>query len=195
LNGQRSRGLTLIELTVSSAIMASVVVIVLFVSGIVGDSLAVNGRASELAERTQITRRIAGFLRGASVGALEVPSGGGWASPIDGTAYSTLRFRSVVGLPTESSEALGLSRTLAFVRDSGETANGTDDDGDGLVDEGEIRLVEASGSGAALATAVEVFTITKTGRNLQIMVRIGGRAGRKELHDSALLVPVLLRNN
>jgi hypothetical protein len=106
-----------------------------------------------------------------------------------------MRFRSLIGLPTDSSDALGPPRTLAFVMDSRETAYGMDDDRDGLVDEGEIQLVEPSGARATLATAVELFSIVKSGRTLEITVRIAGRDQEGALHRSTLTESVTLWNN
>jgi hypothetical protein len=114
---------------------------------------------------------------------------------VDDTRYSTLRFRALVGLPTGSSDALGPPRTVAFVMDSGETADGTDEDGDGLVDEGEIHLVESSGSAVALAAAVELFAVTRSGRTLEITVRVAGRDKHGTVHGSTLRESVLLWNN
>jgi prepilin-type N-terminal cleavage/methylation domain-containing protein len=64
--------------------------------------------------------------------------------PMAGLGTSELRFRHVIGFDG-SRVVLGNARVLRLEPEEGETIDGTDEDGDGLVDEGRIVLIEDAG--------------------------------------------------
>ena len=53
----------------------------------------------------------------------------------------------------------GMSVTLEFVTVTGETLNGSDDNGDGRVDEGVVRFKDASGTWIEIATDITGFQL------------------------------------
>jgi hypothetical protein len=185
-----------IELTISATILISVLLMILSLSGVVGNSFAVTVRSSEMGERTRNTAaRIAGYLRPASVGSLLVPAGGLWIAPLDGVAYPGIRFQPLANCPTVSSSSLGPAQTLVFARVSSEAANGIDDNSNGLIDEGDLELRQADGLSVTLASGVEEFAVRKTARTLELVLRMAARDGLGNLHRFALRQPLLLTNN
>jgi len=76
-----------------------------------------------------------------------------WFTPVPGEAYSELRFSRVpFGHTGRSGHAATKTYVLRFAFDEGETENGCDDDGDGLIDEGVVELRSGERLVATLAT-------------------------------------------
>jgi hypothetical protein len=66
---------------------------------------------------------------------------GEWIAPTDLLWRPGIEFQSASGLLSINAALSNSSRRLTFALEPTETANGLDDDGDDLVDEGEVRLV------------------------------------------------------
>jgi hypothetical protein len=143
--------------------------------------------AEEAAEAAMLT-----YLR-------TVPSGtahavGEWIEPADGAARTGIRFQGATGQVSMNAAALTPPRTLRFVRDSGELANGLDDDQDGLIDEGAVWLTYDS-STIQLNSNIERCLFSLTSRTLTITLAsaVRRRDGRVQrfTHNEVLF----LRNN
>ncbi len=72
-------------------------------------------------------------------------------------------------------------RALEFVLDAGEAANSTDDDGDGLVDEGKLFLRYES-TRTPIADGVESCSFEVDGRVIRFSVQCAKRDGSGRVH-------------
>jgi hypothetical protein len=133
MNHHHSGGFTFIESTIAVSLLAIVFLAILPVSGLVEETFSVNERVTELDRRAGIAHRaVERLLLPASVASLEVHDGSSWIAPVDGTPYGRVRFRILTGYPFGLTPNTSPVRTIEFVLDPSETANGLDDDGDGL---------------------------------------------------------------
>ena len=87
------------------------------------------------------------------------------------------------------------NRTLTFARDRTEAANGRDDDGDGLVDEGSIELTNTDGSRSVVVSGVESISYSIAGRVLTLAIQVGARDSARRVHRSRHQLSISLRNN
>ena len=85
-------------------------------------------------------------------------------------------------------------RSLTFAMEDGETANGIDDDGDGLIDEGAVRLVHDN-STVAMISGVEDCGFCFDGRMLGIRLRVARRDGQGRTFRGYQEQWYYLRNN
>ena len=76
----------------------------------------------------------------ADVDAGKAASVGDWIEPTDLEARPGIRFQSSDGVMSMNASALTPPREITFVMEAGEVDNDLDDDGDGMVDEGEISV-------------------------------------------------------
>jgi len=127
-------GFTLVELLISGSFLASL----LLVAGLATDRTLSSFRAKRAEQETaveadRLLRRIAGELAFAARDGL---------APATLTAVGSERieYRVAVG-----GGAFGTARVLALESDGGESDNGADDDGDGLVDEQRVVWIEDEG--------------------------------------------------
>ena len=97
--------------------------------------------------------------------------------------YTAMRMRDEgwpeVGNYLVARQLLNVQRRAVFVMDSAETANGTDDDGDGLIDEGRVLLRE----GAVTLDTLEdvenlVFAIDRRMLKIRLTVARPAKSGR-----------------
>jgi len=116
---QLRRGFSLVELVVAVCLLT------MLRSG--AASSAVELRAS--AALAAVVRELEGAARNSLT-----------PDPVAGLGTSELRYAQVIEFDGEQ-VVLGNPRVLRFELEEGETADGTDEDGDGLVDEGQIVLV------------------------------------------------------
>lgn len=92
-------------------------------------------------------------------------------------AYTRMEWQPVTGY-SGSSPTLGALRRLDFTLDSGETRNNADDDGDGLIDEGEISFwVDTSGNGSLEAGERAVRLINVASEPEEYVSGAGGVGG------------------
>ena len=189
------RGTTLLELLVGLATLASLLLVVLGVEGSAERSLRANERASEPVENTaRLADRIDRELRMAGFLTLRVPGALGLEAPVDGQTYEELHFKRATGFTT-AGVVYGPELTLRRVLDPGEVANGSDDDGDGLADEGMVLLETLGGLSATIATRVTAFSIQLVNHSLVVTVGTGvGGPGGHAVTQSVVRT-VTLRNN
>ncbi len=191
-----SRGFTLIETLFASALMALLLYAIYSTSSTVARQLHTVERAADVAKKVQTSIETAiRFMRSASLNSVVVYNGTSWITPVDATPYTAIRFQRVLGLQTKTSSPLSNPRTLEWVRDPRETANGVDDDGDGQVDEGFLRLTDEDGSKRILVEGVEIFELTRTSRRLMVTVQCAVRDAEKHVQRLRAVENLTLRNN
>jgi hypothetical protein len=183
-------GFTVVELLVTSAMMIVVMLAVFGTTQVVAKAVNTHDRAYEVDDAVRgALHRLSQIVQPADSATVRVRTspGGSWIVPVTGTAYPALRFTA----------ADGATVAFEFVLDASEVANGTDDDGDGLVDEGSLTVATsatAAGRGTLLITGVEQCTFTMNGRLLQAVLRCTRRDQNRVLHSVTRAVKVYLRN-
>jgi hypothetical protein len=158
--------------------------------------LNTNERSSDSSSRArQALTQLSTVLRPASLAALRVRTGGTWTASTEGTAYDSVRFQEVLGIPNGGVTPLAGARTLEFVRDPKEQGDGKDNNDNGLVDEGCVWLTDTNGARTCLAAGVESFQVARTGHSLHISLACGARDSQRRVSRHKYEQQVLLRNN
>lgn len=173
-------GFTMVEVLVVGSIMAGLLVALLGVSDTVTGSVSSNERAAAALETVRTAlRRVTDVARPESAGAVRVRTSptGPWIVPDAAATYPAVRFGTAT------------LRTLEFVLDANETADGDDDDGDGLVDEGSLRL-----DGVPIATGVEACEFALVGQLFRVRLQSGRRDSDRRVHRLVNEARVCLRN-
>jgi len=199
-------GLTFVELTLVTTLL-------IVLMSIIGTSTLISTRAlqtDELVAHSMETLqrsavRISQVLRPCSIityrvaaVAADVPTYasavGEWIEPVNGDPRESIRFQSADGQLSLNATQLTTARAFRLQLDDGETDNGVDDDGDGMIDEGSVML-EYEGVEVAIATNIETLTFTLTGRVLEI--RMSSAAKRKDggIQRFTVNETLYLRNN
>jgi len=119
---------------------------------------------------------------------------GEWIGPTELVWRPGVEFLSATGLLSMNARLSTSTRRIVFTMDLTETANGTDDDGDGLVDEGRVTLLH-EGTEVAVVRNVEVCEFELEGRLLRMRVAIARRAGDGRVDRARLERSIYLRNN
>lgn len=128
-----------------------------------------------------------------------VPTVGEWipAKSLDLDPRDNLQFQSADGVLSINASALTPTRELEFIMDDDELANGTDDDGDGLVDEGKLYL-DYSTARVVLGDGVEGFSVSVEGdvvRVARVTLRCARRDGNRRLHRTSITHVIHVRNS
>lgn len=162
----REAGMTIVEMTISSAVL--VVVLSIAATAI----LRAQRNASGVAVRVETERRSsAGIERLTSLlGDCAGSTVAGNVAPPSGA--SSMTFRDRIGW-SGGSVVYGELTTIQWLPDPLDAQNGIDDDRDGLVDEG--RVVWQAGSGGTLKSAVLIQNVAN---------RLEGEIGGNNLDDN-----------
>jgi prepilin-type N-terminal cleavage/methylation domain-containing protein len=185
MSAARQAGFTLVELMIVMAISAPVLFAVLSATERVGSSISAVGRNADVTFVVQrTTDQLGKFVRAAhrttfqvrataaDVAALRAAAVGNWMNVLDNDPRGNLRFQCAEGERNLNAEKLTTPRELETELEEGESANGLDDDGDGLVDESRLLLRHGS-SRLAIASGVEQVTFELDGRVLRMTLRCG----------------------
>lgn len=203
----REAGFTLVELTLVAALLSLVMGIVAMGFETSTRSLASDDLVAKAMETLQrSTMRIAQIARPCALTTYRVGSvaadiplfassvGEMIEPPNDGEAREIILFQSADGIVSMNAALLTSPRRFWRELESGETANGVDDDGDGLIDEGNVQL-DYDGATVTMATSVESFSFTLTGRMLTIELHSAARARDGNVHRFAIREQIYVRNN
>jgi hypothetical protein len=134
-------------------------------------------------------------VRSAIVASIETRDAlGVWSKPGPAAPCQNLRFRMADA--DQSSPGATSDIVLEFVLEPGETANSTDDDGDGLTDEGALLFSEAGTELEAvpLLREVEHCALSLDGSVLQVTLLVVSRDGARLLR-TRLTSRFLVRNS
>lgn len=162
------RGFSLLEAVIAGTILAGAIGLALGVLGSMSEHVADATVSSDVRARANDAKK---FLRSVLRGVVAVPGVSPPApfagpSPVRSTPHPTtnlftrLQYVTATGFnPTLNSITISGEATLSFVVEGGETLNGADDDGDGLVDEGTLRWTRVGLPARDVATGVDGSTL------------------------------------
>jgi len=203
---QRQHGFTLLEVTFGSVLLASAMGMIAMCIDTSNRSLHADDVVAQSMEALQRSAvRIAQVMRPCSLVTYRVLSttadvpalaadAGEWIEPVDGERRAAIQFRCASGIESMNASALTTPRLLHLELDRRETANGADDDGDGMVDEGDVVL-DYDDLPVRLASKVETMSFTLTGRLLEIRLQSAGRRRDGTVQRFTVHETLYLRNN
>ncbi len=214
---KNQQGFSLVELVIAMTAMVPLIMAAFGTYGVAMGTIKVNQTESDVLRTFQYTfdeiRRLSrsAFLstmrtraNASDVAAAEaaklldplviVPAIGDWISVGLPTDRPGFRFFAASGFLTGSSADATELRTLDFVLDSSETDNGVDDDGDGLIDEGQI-LLNYGVTPVIVATHVEGFFFSLVGRVMTIKIQIARRGADGRMYRKGMKQDFFIRNN
>ena len=204
---KHQRGFTVTELTLVVALLAPLLGLIVTTSSVTMRSLHLDGAraaVSETLERSMqrvlyVTRacrlasyRVQSVAADVVAGRAAVP--GVWIDPVDLEARSAIRFESAAGVLAINAMAVTAPRTLRFVRDAGELANGAHDDDDGYVDEGRLMMTY-EGTDFVVAANIEGCAFTLDRRLLRIQMQAAIRTSDGRVVRASTIRNLVLRNN
>ncbi|MGE0711760.1 MAG: hypothetical protein AB7N76_30570 [Planctomycetota bacterium] len=179
---RHGRTFTVLEVMIASAILMTMIGMAMVVSAEtgqnVGDTLAISDTALR---SNRVAADLNLYLRSAQEYVLS-PTATGY------TQNTAAQFRSILGYDFDGKDSDGVTdnngvsrspvRLIRFVYDAGETGNGADDDGDGLIDEGRLELCEdANNNGSAADSGETLMTfatdVQASSLNFQILPSFG----------------------
>ncbi len=191
-----SAGFTLVEVLVVTALLLPMLIAIATTTGLVQNSMSVNEVRGDLSRKMhRVAEDVGRLMRSAALSTMEHrhEPGEAWHFPTELVTGVSLRFRHAEGLLSINATSLSSLRTLEFVLEPGETDNGLDDDGDGLVDEGSLMQFQ-DGISWRLARDVEFCTFTLEGRVMRFVLtcarEVDGRILRATVRRSCFI-----RNN
>ncbi len=122
-----------------------------------------------------------------------VPALGDWISFPQHAKRSTLRFRAADGVLSLNATALTPPRVFEFVLDVNELDNDADDDDDGLIDEGSVRLREDT-TLLYSCTDIENCTFELSGSKLVFELKVARRNAEGRVYRSNSVQEIYMRN-
>ncbi|MEZ5965444.1 MAG: hypothetical protein R3F56_16545 [Planctomycetota bacterium] len=210
-------GFTLLEAVAALAIMVPILGSILSINAMVNREISSSDQAALVSETgRRVGERLGQLARGGllstiqvkadasdvaaaealalSIPGTHVPTLGEWISPPAGFARDNLSLQSAAGVETLNAAATTTARLFEFAMDATESANGKDDDGDGLIDEGKL-LLTIDGKRVTLADGVERCLFSLDGRILTVDLRCGRSNSRREAYRATSQHKIYLRNN
>lgn len=119
---------------------------------------------------------------------------GEWIEPTDLVWRPGVQFLSASGLLSMNARLTTSTRRVVFGLDSSELRNGSDDDGDGFIDEGTITLLH-EGTEVAVIRNVELCEFELDQRILRMRIGVARRAGDGRIDRARMERAIYLRNN
>ena len=190
-------GFTLLEVLAASALMLPILIVVLSTVDVIQNSMNVNeGRASLMQTMHKVSDELERQLRPAALSTVEhrVTPGGAWEDPVELQPAVGMRFQCADGSLSMNPAALTSVRTFELVLEEGEIDNGTDDDGDGMVDEAYL-MRRQDGDSWPIARGVESLTFTMEGRIVRVSLTCARRMNDGHLVRSSIQRNCFVRNN
>lgn len=216
--GRSDGGFTLLELLIVAAVSIPILASVFATHTMVREEIQASDTAASVAESCRTAgQRLAlyaraGVLSTCAVKATQadileatalqlldpsvvIPSLGDWISPSVGSGHPTFRFQAADGVLSVNAAALTPAREFEFVIDDNELANGADDDGDGMVDEGKLQLRINTSQLELIATGVEACSFSLNGRVLNVTLRCARRDHEGHVYRAVTTHSICMRNS
>ena len=199
-------GYTLLELTLVAAILVPILGVIVTGTRVTTSTLSTDDAAASAMERLQrIAQRLTYYIRPCVLSTYQVEAtaadvgdrataAGEWIDPVDLEGREAIRFQAADTTLSMNASRLTGARVVRFQMESRELRNGRDDDGDGLVDEGQVML-DIDGKSAALAQNIEACSFSLDGRLLRIDLRAAVRREGNQIVRASLSHVLCLRNN
>jgi len=204
---RRDSGFTLVEVIIVMALLLPMLGVVLSSSDVALQSMRASEAAADAVENVQrIAQRVTQFIRPAVLSTYRMEAtdsdvalgraaaAGDWVDPVDLEPRTVMQFRSADGVLAINASALTPVRVLRFRLDPGETVDGTDEDGDRLIDEGSI-VYETDGDEIVIGTGIEQCTFTLDARKITLRLRAAKRRGDGTIARATTIQALTFRNN
>jgi prepilin-type N-terminal cleavage/methylation domain-containing protein len=202
----RTSGFTLVELMIVATVLVLLLTAFGATAGTASRTMLVTDRRAEATEKLLrffariVNQTRAGVLStykveatAADVAAARAAAVGDWIDPVDGEPRDAVCFQAADGILAINAGSLSPPIVLRFRRDAGEDATAGDDDGDGLVDEGQVTLGYDAEVEANVLTGVSACDFVLDGNLLAVRVRTARRVGSDQQFQ--LEQVFTLRNN
>ena len=213
------RGFTLVEMTVVLAALVPILITILGTTNSVRDAVQITTHLSGLSDRVdQVADRFGQMMQKAVASTIKsrttqedidaalikaplilpvimpIPVLDQWIVPQQVLSRTTLQFYSVsTQLSTNTSNTVG-PFVLEHIMSPGELRNGIDDDGDGLIDEGDLVL-RGPDAGTIVLTDVEKFEMDVIGSLVILRIRCAKIDSRRRIHRVFRERRFTIRNN
>ncbi|MHC4515566.1 MAG: prepilin-type N-terminal cleavage/methylation domain-containing protein [Planctomycetota bacterium] len=204
---RREGGFTMIEMSIVMTILVPILVGIAVTTSSVNNTMEADSRRADVMTYCRrMSQRIAKLVRPAQmttitvqavqedVTMLRAAAVGDWIAPTDLVWRPGIEFRSASGLLSMNAALLTSPRRIVFALEPSETDNDIDDDGDGLVDEGTITLLQNDIT-LAILKDVEECSFALDGRILKMRLRVARRSSERRIYRNFLEQRFYLRNN
>ncbi|MHC4077664.1 MAG: prepilin-type N-terminal cleavage/methylation domain-containing protein, partial [Planctomycetota bacterium] len=204
---RREGGFTMIEMSIVMTILVPILVGIAVTTSSVNNTMEADSRRADVMTYCRrMSQRIAKLVRPAQmttitvqavqvdVTMLRAAAVGDWIAPTDLVWRPGIEFRSASGLLSMNAALLTSPRRIVFALEPSETDNDIDDDGDGLVDEGTITLLQNDIT-LAILKDVEECSFALDGRILKMRLRVARRSSDRRIYRNFLEQRFYLRNN
>ena len=202
----RANGFTVVELMIVVVVAVPILWAVLSTSQRLGSTVNTNERNADACESVRrVAERTLRLLRAAKRSTLRVRATqadvnagkaaavGDWMSAPELDPRHNIQFQCASGTLSMNATSLTSPRELEFVLDANENANGTDDDGDGLVDEGQLFLRYGS-TRVPIAAGVESCSFERDDKTVKFSLQCAKRDRNGQVHRAMVQQVVWVRN-
>lgn len=203
----RERGFTLIEVSIVMTVLIPLLVGIALTTSRVNSAIEANSRRADVMTYCRrMAQRMAKLVRPAQmttitvqavqvdVTMLRAAAVGDWIPPTDLVWRPGIQFQSASGLLSMNAALSTSPRRIVFALEPGELDNNTDDDGDGLIDEGTITLLQNNVT-LAILKDVEQCAFAMDGRIMTMRLGVARRSSDGVIYRSFLEQSFYLRNN
>ncbi len=203
----RERGFTLLELSIVMTVVIPLMVGIAFTTTSVNESMEANSRAADVTTYCRrMAQRIAKLVRPAQMTTITVQAVqedvtmlraskvGEWIPPTDLVWRPGIRFLSASGLLSMNASLATTPRRITFALEPTELDNDIDDDGDGLIDEGSITLLQNDVT-LAILKEVEACSFALDGRLMSMRLQVARRSSNGRTYRCFVEQRFYMRNN
>lgn len=197
----------MIEMSIVMTVLIPLMVGIALTTSSVNDTMEANSRRADVMTYCRrMAQRIAKLVRPAQMTTLAVmavqedvtmlraASVGEWIPPTDLVWRPGIEFQSASGLLSMNASLLTSPRRIVFSLEASETDNDVDDDGDGLIDEGVITLLQNDVT-LAILKDVEQCAFSLDGRIMLMRLQVARRSSEGRVYRTFVEQRFYLRNN
>jgi hypothetical protein len=197
----------MIEMSIVMTVLIPLLIGIALTTSSVNSTMEANSRRADVTTYCRrMAQRIAKLVRPAQMTTLSVQavqedvtmlratSVGEWIPPTDLVWRPGIEFQSASGLLSMNASLLTSPRRIVFTLEPGETDNDKDDDGDGLIDEGIITLLQ-NGVTLAILKDVEDCAFSLDGRLMLMKLQVARVSSKHRVYRSYVEQKFYLRNN